>query len=80
LQGFRVVFPLEDAIYEVIVVDVTDDPTGPAVRLELAITTGPHKGEVVRLNAHNLSRDPLDVLGRPATLTVAEGLPTLQLD
>jgi hypothetical protein len=80
LQGFRAVFPLEDATYEVIVVDATDDPSGPVVRLELAITAGPHKGEVVRLNGRNLTRDPLDLLGLPATLTVAGGVPTLQLD
>jgi hypothetical protein len=80
LQGFPEVFPLEDATYDVIVVDATDDPSGAVVRLELAITAGAHKGEVVRITGHNLQRDPLDLLGLPATLTVAGGVPTLQLD
>jgi hypothetical protein len=82
LQGFPTVIPLEDDTYEVIVVDASQDmEKGPeVVHLELAVITGRHKGEVVRLNGYHLAGDPFDLLGLPATLTVTDGVPTFQLD
>ena len=72
--------PLEDATYEVIVVDAVEDPAKSVIHIEVAITTGPRKGDVLRLNGHNLGRHPVDLLGLPATLTVTSGVPSLRLD
>lgn len=71
---------LEDGDYEALVVDAGDggdDPAGALV--ELAIVAGPHKGEVVAVRASELRRDPVDLLGLPATLTVAGGRPHVRL-
>ena len=69
---------LDDGRYEVIVVDAEED--GGSVRLELAITSGPHKGELVILQAQGLGTDPLDLLATPATLTVTDGEPAVSFD
>jgi hypothetical protein len=69
---------LADGAYDVIVVDA--DADGAAVRLDVTILGGPHKGEVVSVLAHGLATDPLDCLGVPGTLTVADGAPTVQLE
>ena len=69
---------LADGVYDVIVVDADDE--GSAARLDVTILGGPHKGEVVSVLAHGLGVDPLDCLGMPGTLTVAEGAPTVQLE
>jgi hypothetical protein len=69
---------LEDGEYEVIVVDATSD--GPALHLDLAVLAGPHKGEVVSMRAERLGVDEVEVLGRPATLTVVDGAPRVALD
>jgi hypothetical protein len=74
------VIPLEDGTYEVIVVDAQSSPDDAVAHLEVTVTSGPHKGEVVRLAAQHLSTDPLALLGLPATLRVEEGVPALQLD
>ncbi len=69
---------LADGSYEAIVVDATDHESG--LSLDLAVLTGEHKGEVVTVTAAGLDRDPLDLLAVPATLTVAGGEPTVQLE
>jgi hypothetical protein len=75
------VIPLEDdGTYEVIVVDAMEDPAESVIHIEVAITTGPRKGDVLRLNGHNLARNAVDLLGLPATVTVTSGVPSLQLD
>jgi hypothetical protein len=73
------VIPLEDATYDVMVVDAVEDPVESVIHLEVTIVAGAHKGEVVRLNGHNMGGDPLDLLGLPATLTVAGGVPSLRM-
>ena len=35
---------------------------------------------MVTLRAENLARDPLDLLGVPATITVAEGRPSVRFE
>ena len=70
---------LADGTYEAIVVDADDDAPG-AARIELALLAGPHKGELVTVTAHGLDRDSLDLLGVPATLTVLDGEPSVELD
>ena len=69
---------LEDGRYDVIVVDA--DEEGSGVRLELAVASGPHKGEVVTLQAEGLDNDPLDLLATPGTLTVTGGEPRVSFD
>jgi hypothetical protein len=74
------VFPLEDGNYDVVVVDADNDPSSNDMHLELALTTGARKGEVVRLRATHVDRDPLSLLGLPGTLVVVDATPTLTFD
>lgn len=65
---------LRDGTHDVVVIDAREDEDG-VVHLELAVTSGTHKGNVVRVAARSFARDALDVLGLPATLHVDEGVP-----
>jgi hypothetical protein len=69
---------LEDGEYDVIVVDGEGDEGG--MRLDVAVLAGAHKGEVVSIRAEGLGLDPVDALGLPGTLTVADGRPSVVLD
>ena len=69
---------LADGRYDALVVDATR--TGDTVHVELTIVAGEHKGEVVTVAAVGLRRDELDLLGVPATITVAGGRPELRLE
>lgn len=69
---------LDDGKYDVVVVDANDD--AGTVVLELAVLAGRHKGEVVTVRAGGLDRDPIDLLAVPATLTVIDREPTVQLE
>jgi hypothetical protein len=69
---------LDDGVYDGIVVDA--EAEGDAVRVELAVLAGRHKGEVVVVQAAGLPGDPLDLLGTPVTLTVADGAPRVAFD
>ncbi len=69
---------LDDGVYDAFVVDAEAD--GAALRLELTIVAGTHKGEVVAMRAEGLGVDELECLGMPATLTVADGAPSIVLD
>lgn len=69
---------LADGDYDCLVVDATDD--GDGVHLELAITSGAEKGDVVRVLARGLARDPIDLLALPARLSVRDGVPSVTLD
>lgn len=51
---------------------------GPALTVELTITTGSHKGEVVSVSAVGLDADPLSLTGMPCTLVVEGGEPRLE--
>lgn len=68
----------DDGVYDAFVVDAESD--GEALRLDLTILTGPMKGEVVTVRAVGLAVDELDCLGMPATLTIADGAPSVVLD
>ncbi|MFN8016742.1 MAG: hypothetical protein U0P45_01325 [Acidimicrobiales bacterium] len=72
--------PLPDGTYEVLVVDAEPADEPGAVRVEVTLIAGPHKGEVVALVATGLGGDPLDLLAAPGTVTVAGGVPRLALD
>ncbi len=71
---------LPDGAYDVFVVDADADAEGDGVRLELTITSGDHKGEVVPLRAANLARDAVMLIGLPGTLRVEAGIPTVDFD
>jgi hypothetical protein len=70
---------LPDGTYDVFVVDAEADAPG-ALRLELTILAGEHKGELVSMRAEGLAVDEVAVLGTPGTLTVAAGEPSLALE
>ena len=70
---------LEDGTYDVVVVDAEDAPDG-VVAVEVAVSSGPRRGEVVRLTASNLGRTWFELLAAPATLVVTDGAPHLALD
>lgn len=71
---------LDDGRYPALVLDAEEtDPAG-WVRVELAITAGPHKGEVVAVRGSFGGRSALDLLALPATLAVADGEPSVTLD
>jgi hypothetical protein len=69
---------LTDGTYDAIVVDAERVEAG--VRLELAITTGLHKGEVVAVRASHVTMDPVDVLGIPARIVVTNNTPRVELE
>lgn len=70
---------LDDGEYDALVVDadVTDDG---GTRLELAITAGDHKGDVLSIASSQDLGDPLELLGMPATVTVVFGAPSIRID
>ena len=81
---------LPDGTYHAFVVDADeidvdargggDDATPDQMHLSVTILTGEHKGEVVELEATGLGGSSIDLIGMPATLTVAGGAPSLQID
>jgi hypothetical protein len=70
---------LEDGSYDAMVVDATSADDG-SCSVELTILAGPHKGEVVAVRRAGLADRALDLLGIPATLTVADGVPTVRFE
>jgi hypothetical protein len=74
---------LDDGSYDAFVVDaasgVADDGTA-LMHLDLTILAGDHKGEIVSVSATGLPGTEIDLLGMPATITVAEGRPTVRID
>jgi hypothetical protein len=71
--------PLPDGTYDAMVVDAQEQEDG-SVAVDLTIIAGPSKGDVVTLRASALDSDPLDLLGIPATITVADGRPSVRLE
>jgi len=74
---------LADGTYDVFIVDAREDALDDGtevMHLELTITSGAQKGEVVPLTATGLGRSDIDLLGMPATLTVTEGAPVIVVD
>jgi hypothetical protein len=79
LQAFSPVDPLSDGTYDGIVVDATEGDDG-SVALELAISSGARRGDMVVVRSAALGRSALDALGLPVTLTVEDGEPTVRFD
>jgi len=68
-------FVMHDGEYDAFVVwaDALDDAR---VALDLTITTGAHKGDVVTVHASKVpARAALDLIGLPCTLRVSAGQP-----
>lgn len=70
---------LEDGSYDAFIIDAHDTAEG-ATRVDLTITTGDHKGQALSLASSTSLGDPVDLLGMPATITVAFGTPSIQID
>lgn len=70
---------LSDGVYDAFVVDAQIGDGG-ALHLDLTIVSGEHKGEVVSIRAEGLDVDEIEALGTPATITVADGQPSVVLD
>jgi hypothetical protein len=78
-KGFWAMSALADGTYDVIVVDAQEIGED-VVAIDCAVSSGPHRGEVVSLRASHLNRNWFDLLAAPGTLTVIEGEPQLALD
>jgi hypothetical protein len=72
--------PLPDGTYAAFVVDVDERPDGTIATLSLTILSGQHKGDVLDLAADGLSGSFVDLVGMPATIVVADGLPSVTID
>ena len=70
---------LPDGTYDALVVDARDEGDG-TFHLEVTITMGEHKGDVVHVRGPLPGRDELDLLAAPATLVVRDGQPSVSLD
>lgn len=70
---------LADGTYEALVFDADGHPDG-GVAVELTILAGEHKGEVISIVATAWTGDALDLLGIPATVTVADGQPSVRFE
>lgn len=71
---------LPDGTYDIFVVDAAAGPAPGAMHLEVTVLDGPHKGEVVSVQATGFELDELGALGTPGTLTVIDGAPSLMLE
>jgi hypothetical protein len=69
--------PLVDGVYDAFVVwaETRDDGS---LALDLTITTGEHKGDVVSVRATDAPRDAIDLVGVPCTLRVRDGEPYVE--
>lgn len=70
---------LDDGVYDAIVIDAREDD-GNVLRVDLALTSGAHKGDVITVAGDAFARDAIELLGLPATLRVVDGEPRLTLD
>ena len=68
--------PLADGVYDAFIVwaDERDDGT---IALDLTITTGERKGDVVSVRATDAPRDAIALVGMPCTLHVSSGQPRI---
>jgi hypothetical protein len=76
---FLLVEALPDGTYDVMIVDVDVDEQ-QHVRIDVVLTAGSHRGEVVSLRASSMRQDPLGLMGLPARLVVKDGTPALKMD
>jgi hypothetical protein len=70
---------LEDGTYDALVLDAHGDDDD-IVHLEVTITSGAHKGEVLRIAGRFPGTTEIDLLAAPATLVIENGEPRLSID
>lgn len=70
---------LDDGDYDAIVIDAREDGEG-ILHVDLALTRGARKGEVITVAGDAGEHDALALLGLPATLRVVDGEPRLTID
>lgn len=68
--------PLEDGTYDAFIVWAEERIDG-AIALDLTITTGAQKGNVVSVRATDAPRDAVSLVGMPCTLHVSSGQPRI---
>jgi hypothetical protein len=75
---------LDDGTYDAFIIDAEEifeeKRDRAALHLEMTITRGARKGEVVRVRADGLQLDAIALIGMPATLTVVDGRPSVRID
>jgi hypothetical protein len=69
--------PFADGVYDAFVVWAETRDDG-AIALDLAITAGARKGDVVSVRAANAPRAAIDLVGMPCTLHVRDGEPRVE--
>jgi hypothetical protein len=69
--------PLADGVYDAFVVWAETRDVG-AIALDLTITTGARKGDVVSERATDTPRDAIDLIGVPCTLHVRASEPRVE--
>ena len=73
------VAPLPDGTYSAFIVDA-DRVAHDVLALDVTITSGPHRGELLTVRASGLTRrDPVHLLGQPCELIVTDGAPVIVL-
>lgn len=68
---------LEDGNYDVMIIEASEDEEN-VMHLELTLTSGARRGEVVRVAARGESRACTDLLGLPARLIISDGAPRVE--
>jgi hypothetical protein len=74
---------IPDGTYDAFVIDAEPgmaDDGRDQMHLDLTILSGEQKGNVVSVTASGLLGTAIDLMGMPATLTVAGGRPSVQID
>jgi hypothetical protein len=70
---------LADGRYDVFILD-TEILDADTIRVELVLVSGDAKGDVVALRGPHIAPDVIALIGLPATLVVANGVPRIELE
>jgi hypothetical protein len=69
--------PLADGVYDAFIVWAEERDDG-AIAVDLTITIGAHKGDVVSVRASDAPRDAIALVGMPCALHVRAGEPRIE--
>ncbi|AKL72980.1 hypothetical protein IMCC26256_11687 [Actinobacteria bacterium IMCC26256] len=79
MEAMEFTSPIADGLYDVIII-WADEVGDGALSIDLVITTGDKKGELLTLRAYHLTqRDPIDLAGHPCSVRVLNGEPEILL-
>jgi hypothetical protein len=70
---------LDDGAYDGFIV-WAESRDNDHIALDITITTGAHKGDVVSVSTRASRRDPIALIGLPCTLFVRDGVPRVEFD